>query len=182
MHKGIEMPENTGHLGDYFRDDQTDEYIESLHQKIDRLLSMLGLYADLTGIDRETIANAVDYCDQWGISLDEVFDHYNTFYADTPLEHRSEQIINVIGDFVTSKLNEDFGKASGIEDFFELSGNDQHEFWFHYSDSAENCLKELAQKRPEVFNLMSNQTLNLLVNDFGLDKILKETKSKVHTC
>lgn len=88
-----------------------------------------------------------------------MFDHYNTFYAETPLEHRSEQIINVIGNFVVTRLNEDFGKTSGIDDFFELSGNDKHEFWFHYSDSAEACLRELAKKRLEVFNSMSNQTL-----------------------
>ncbi len=71
-----------------------------------------------------------------------MFDHYNTFYAETPLEHRSKQIINVIGNFVVTRLNEDFGKTSGIDDFFELSGNDKHEFWFHYSDSAEACLRE----------------------------------------
>ena len=97
-----------------------------------------------------------------------MFDHYNTFYAETPLEHRSEQIINVIGNFVVTRLNEDFGKTSGIDDFFELSGNDKHEFWFHYSDSAEACLRELAKKRLEVFNSMSNQTLRSIFIEKGL--------------
>lgn len=100
------------------------------------------------------------------------------FFDQIKPEDKEMEVICDVGCYVVRKLNEDLKQCTGIEDFFELSGNDGADFWFDCTDEECELLEKLAKEDPRAFDDLEDRTKYALNEVYGLEDILKATKKK----
>lgn len=153
--------------------------IQKLHANEDHLKTVINLYADLSNVGRSFVENALSLCKRWDVDADAVFDEdCLMFFDQIKPEDKELEVICDVGCYVVRKLNEDLKQCTGIENFFELSGNDGADFWFDCTDEKCELLKKLAQEDPRAFDNLEDRTKFALNEIYGLEDILKATIKK----
>ena len=155
--------------------------IERLHESENHLKTLVNFYADLSNVGRSIAENALSLCKRWNVDIDDVFNEdCLTFFDQVKPEDKELEVICDVACYVVRTLNEDLKQCTGIDDFFELSGNDGADFWFDCTDEKFEFLKKVAKKDPRAFDNLEDRTKLALNEVYGLDDVIKVEHSSHH--